>query len=909
MLRLVAALFAMPMLATLLFAAPAAGQDAGAQAAAILLVDMSGSMAAGDRFEPAKTALRTTVDEVSDTTVLGLRRYGGRCGDPGQLLVAAGTGNRLELHSAIDGLQAHGETPTDVALAAAVADLPDNADKRNVVLISDGQSNCREDPCAVAQRLAASEQVDFTVHGVGFHAPEAAEEELACIARVTGGTYVSADDTDSLTEAISGAVEPPNYVALGDSYSSGEGILDYYPETDTRDNQCHRSDIAYPHHLDAYLAPLELSVFAACSGARSVDFVSARRYGEPRQLEWVTPDADLITLTGGGNDVGFEPILMRCLASYSCNEIFRDEDGEDVLANTINEAFDGWASLLGLVRERSANNAVVYLLAYPRIFNPEENGCLSTPNLPIGYLPGNIVVPPPREDFGLTTAEVTWMNERIEQTNAVLHAAARRAGVHFVYETQDAFAGHEVCADTEWVNGVVLNELVLDRVKPVSSFHPNARGHLELAKVLRDLDPLSRTNPAPDPSVPDPGGDMTTSYRFWDIRWDGMQAQLEGTFDLHIDPSQSSDPQTTLLAPGGTFELTVRSESVDLGTVTADANGVIDAQVLLPATVSPGLHTLVLTGPSADGSNLFMTAPLVVEAGDANPVPEPDPEPTPDPPTRPASRIERVAGDDRITTAVAVSVRTFPDGADEVLLARADAYPDALAGGPLAAALGAPVLLTGSAFLDPRTAAEIQRLDPDRITLLGGESALSSEVADGAGTTASVRRLAGADRFGTAAAVAGELATDAARVFLVEGANPDPARGWPDAVAVSGLAAQETAPILLTHRDELPAATRAAVCAVGANVTVVGGSAAVSDTAAAQAGGCEGVRLTERLAGDNRYATSAAVAAQMATLTGAGAPLLLGFGRSSLRTSGGAPAQPGMSHRSPSRGRRSLTAM
>ncbi|HEV2088234.1 MAG TPA: pullulanase-type alpha-1,6-glucosidase, partial [Cryptosporangiaceae bacterium] len=168
------------------------------------------------------------------------------------------------------------------------------------------------------------------------------------------------------------------------------------------------------------------------------------------------------------------------------------------------------------------------------------------------------------------------------------------------------------------------------------------------------------------------------------------------------------------------------------------------------------------------------------------------------PGTGPEASVERVAGDDRVETAIAVSAREFPDGADQVVLARSDAYPDALAGGPLAAALGAPVLLTAGDALDARVAAELDRLDPARITLVGGTAALSVDVLDAALAHGAVRRIAGADRFVTAVRIADELGGDPDVAYLVEGINREPHRGWPDAVAVSALAARDGAPILLT---------------------------------------------------------------------------------------------------------------
>ncbi|MBW3662014.1 MAG: tandem-95 repeat protein [Actinobacteria bacterium] len=220
--------------------------------------------------------------------------------------------------------------------------------------------------------------------------------------------------------------------------------------------------------------------------------------------------------------------------------------------------------------------------------------------------------------------------------------------------------------------------------------------------------------------------------------------------------------------------------------------------------------------------------------------------------------FERLSGDGRIQTAVAISADTFT-AADTVIIARSDKYPDALAGAPLAAKLAAPILLTTSDVLDPAVAAEVDRLGADRAILLGGETALSPVVRDQllALGVATVDRIAGNTRFDTAAEIAKQVGGRA--VYVTEGANADEGRGWPDAVAVSGLAAFQQRPIVLAERDVLPGASAAVLDALGVTqATIVGGEAAVSAAVAGQ--------ITQhdvevgRIAGANRYDTSRQVA-------------------------------------------------
>jgi putative cell wall-binding protein len=218
--------------------------------------------------------------------------------------------------------------------------------------------------------------------------------------------------------------------------------------------------------------------------------------------------------------------------------------------------------------------------------------------------------------------------------------------------------------------------------------------------------------------------------------------------------------------------------------------------------------------------------------------------------------VQRHAGTDRVATAVAVSGAGL-ERADTVVIARADDPADALAGAPLAAHLGAPLLLSRGDRLSAATAREVRRLGATQAILLGGPAALGDRVADDLRSITvevrTVRRVAGPNRWATAAAIAAELPAGD-EVFVVRGDRG----GFADAVSVSGLAATAVRPILLTEPGRLPTETAEAV-PVGGRAVIIGGHAAVgADVERALA-----ARATvRRLAGATRYATSAAVAAE-----------------------------------------------
>jgi putative cell wall-binding protein len=234
----------------------------------------------------------------------------------------------------------------------------------------------------------------------------------------------------------------------------------------------------------------------------------------------------------------------------------------------------------------------------------------------------------------------------------------------------------------------------------------------------------------------------------------------------------------------------------------------------------------------------------------------------------PGRPTERRAGTSRVHTAIEASRTAFPQEGNgpAVVLARADLYPDALAGAPLAYKVGAPLLLTPSDGLHVAVRDEIRRLGATRAFLLGSVAALAAQVEADLRTlgVTDIRRLGGATRFDTARLIAAEVG--GTEVVITEGANPDPSRGWPDAVAVSGLAAATGRPILLVTRDRLPGETAQALAALRpSGAFVIGGTSAVSQVVADQVAGHRGDGTTmpvQRLAGSTRYGTSAAVARQ-----------------------------------------------
>ncbi|MBA2263554.1 MAG: cell wall-binding repeat-containing protein [Chloroflexi bacterium] len=217
----------------------------------------------------------------------------------------------------------------------------------------------------------------------------------------------------------------------------------------------------------------------------------------------------------------------------------------------------------------------------------------------------------------------------------------------------------------------------------------------------------------------------------------------------------------------------------------------------------------------------------------------------------------RLAGTDRYASAAAVSAFNFAPGVPVVYIATGSAFPDALAGGPAAKMGGGPLLLTTAGSLPVPTAAELGRLRPGRIVVLGGVGAVSNNVITqlNSYTSGGVTRLYGADRYATAAAISrATFPSGAGVVYLATGAN------YPDALAAGAAAARANAPILLTNTSSLPGATAAELRRLHpSQIIVMGGTGAVSDGVVGQLGAY--AASVQRIAGADRYTTAVALSA------------------------------------------------
>ncbi len=220
--------------------------------------------------------------------------------------------------------------------------------------------------------------------------------------------------------------------------------------------------------------------------------------------------------------------------------------------------------------------------------------------------------------------------------------------------------------------------------------------------------------------------------------------------------------------------------------------------------------------------------------------------------------VTRLAGADRYETAAAISAANFSPGVPVVYIATGANFPDALAGGPVAKIKGGPVLLVQAGAIPAATATELTRLLPANIVILGGTAVVSAAVATAldAYTTGTVTRLAGADRYETAAAIsAASFSSPVPVVYIATGAN------FPDALAGGPVAGIKGGPVLLVQAGVIPAATATELTRLlPTNIVILGGTGVVS-AAVATALDAYTTGTVTRLAGADRYETAAAISA------------------------------------------------
>lgn len=223
------------------------------------------------------------------------------------------------------------------------------------------------------------------------------------------------------------------YVALGDSYAAGNGAGSYL------DSTCHRSLKGYPG-LVAESGSLELDL-QACSGATIADVLN-------HQLGTLDGDTDYVTITAGGNDVGFADIISTC-AIGTTNDCLAEIDAAVSMIPTVQ---DRLTTLVGQV-QTAAPNASIVVTTYPRFFDGDVCSTLLT---------------------SFTGTETAALDDGANQLAAGIMDAVGAISSENVsaVDVRGPFSGHGVCDSDEWIH-----DIAIFGGNSFEWFHPNAAGY------------------------------------------------------------------------------------------------------------------------------------------------------------------------------------------------------------------------------------------------------------------------------------------------------------------------------------------------------------------------------------------------------------------------------------------------
>ncbi|MDU4209577.1 MAG: cell wall-binding repeat-containing protein [Finegoldia magna] len=216
--------------------------------------------------------------------------------------------------------------------------------------------------------------------------------------------------------------------------------------------------------------------------------------------------------------------------------------------------------------------------------------------------------------------------------------------------------------------------------------------------------------------------------------------------------------------------------------------------------------------------------------------------------------VERVAGKDRVHTAINTSKRFF-NKSKYVIIADSGNYPDALTATVLAHVLDAPILLNNTRYLEDDVAREIVRLGASEVIIVGGHKSISENVKSQLAKydQNKVQRIWGRDRYVTSSELAYEIQRLTGKVNKAIIASGE---DFPDALATAPLGSKEIAPILLVTRNQMDKKVSKALKDLNIKrVYVAGGQNSVSKKLEAQL-----PQVIRRFSGQDRYETAILVA-------------------------------------------------
>ncbi len=300
--------------------------------------------------------------------------------------------------------------------------------------------------------------------------------------------------SDPVTAATKGG-----YVAMGDSYSSGEGAAEQYLGN-SGDTGCHRAPGAYSQDLMQDFTFQDGGSFVACSGA-TTDTIQNGWHGEGSQLDALNPRTTLVTLSAGGNDAHFADVMTNCVldAHFSPGDLWpghkphpdKCQAQRGDIENSMNDLFGGspskYQQFLETVHEK-APNARVIVVGYPHLFPS----------------------PPTKGYATISKGDQEFLNGVEEEMNSKIRDTVNKVDDEFYGNGQqkmgsfefadntDSLKGHEITTKDPWINGIDIcgglgiptsnQNCKSGKILPsvgTGTFHPTAEGQKAFEEAVR----------------------------------------------------------------------------------------------------------------------------------------------------------------------------------------------------------------------------------------------------------------------------------------------------------------------------------------------------------------------------------------------------------------------------------------
>lgn len=423
--------------------------------------------------------------------------------------------------------------------------------------------------------------------------------------------------------------KPKTYIALGDSYASGEGLFHYFSGTDLgpKVNNCHLARDSYP-----YLIGFKLNMgngnyhSVACSGAEMRNIIGSERaindaltkdsedsrtnqalfpeliagdtlgkwhpgyYPQQKFLKENTPD--FATISIGGNDIDFAEIVKSCVLSVStCHESYEDR------LEILNKTKDQYSKLVDLYTQllTASPDTALYVIGYPKIAK-EGGDC---------YV-----------NVRLNESEIAFGSRLVEVINDTIESAAKKAGAVYI-DIKNIFGEAMLCGSNSIsaVNGLTKGDdmaLIIGN----ESYHPTTYGHELISGAVLAQSQDFYHKASPDNSITGPTGEHDSAFlnapkTFRETRQIYFDSSLSndiyylGQDTLVLDNYSNSDPDVLKsIKPHSSVQLEIHSSPTLLAATQADVEGTVSLNAIIPSDIPFGPHTLHLYVTTIDGSKI-----------------------------------------------------------------------------------------------------------------------------------------------------------------------------------------------------------------------------------------------------------------------------------------------------------------